>query len=273
MNVLTPENIEAIGNQVHPDSKVHPTSAAYIKFLVEPYAKAIETATVDGIQQWLPLAFPGEMAKHARTAADKMLTVGPPLKPEKFDEVYRSSVIDYLVAEILELAGNNSKDERDPTILPWDVQKGIGNDDELSQMFGIAKDQNQLPVEVEIGTQTFTHQLTLEFVAGLLLSGEAVPDLVLAVSVFGVPFNASYIVPNGKEGEEENYNRFSERRDEKQYTVLSVGGEYGFDTPDFMQGFATVAMWDNVDHRKYWSDLAKITRTAEGDEVFEKLSF
>jgi histone H2A len=48
--------------------------------------------------------------------------------------VYLAAVLEYLVAEILELAGNNAKDNKQKRIKPKDLLLGIKKDEELNEM-------------------------------------------------------------------------------------------------------------------------------------------
>jgi len=49
--------------------------------------------------------------------------------------VYLASVLEYLVAEIAELAGNAAKDHNRQRIIPRHLLLAIKNDDELTQLF------------------------------------------------------------------------------------------------------------------------------------------
>ncbi|XP_060181260.1 histone H2AX-like [Lycium barbarum] len=48
--------------------------------------------------------------------------------------VYLSAVLEYLVAELLELAGNAARDNKKNRIIPRHIQLAVRNDDELSKL-------------------------------------------------------------------------------------------------------------------------------------------
>ena len=52
--------------------------------------------------------------------------------------VYMTATIEYIVAEVLELAGNAAKDNKKHRIIPRHIQLAVRNDDELNQLFGNA---------------------------------------------------------------------------------------------------------------------------------------
>lgn len=52
--------------------------------------------------------------------------------------VYLSAVMEYLAAEVLELAGNAAKDNKKTRIIPRHIQLAVRNDDELGKMMSKA---------------------------------------------------------------------------------------------------------------------------------------
>lgn len=76
------------------------------------------------------LQFPvGRIARFLRTGkyADRIGGGAP---------VYLAAVLEYLAAEVLELAGNAARDNKKTRVVPRHIQLAVRNDEELSRLLG-----------------------------------------------------------------------------------------------------------------------------------------
>ena len=87
-------------------------------------AKAVSRSAKAGLQ--FPVGRYKRYLKEGRYA--KAIGAGAP--------VYLAAVMEYLAAEILELAGNAARDNKKHRIVPRHVQLAVRNDEELNKLLG-----------------------------------------------------------------------------------------------------------------------------------------
>lgn len=129
--------IREILGQVHPDMEIDPEALTQIQSIVNSLIASSEHLN---LEQWIDSHFVGELAKHAREEAYKAqpnqstMAAFPSFTPQK------AATIEYIVAEILELAGNHRRKEdieregEEPElIILSDVLSAIYEDEELYQ--------------------------------------------------------------------------------------------------------------------------------------------
>ena len=252
---------------------IHPTSVAYIQDLVGPYAEALDVATdVDSIFTWLPQAlgpiYSESIADSIGGAIDEYRGImGDDASNAQLVEVAKEKVV-FELSRTLILTGLFMAVPKDGSyILPWDIRDGIEQDDDLRDILGLREGDRLLPVEVIINGTSYTHRFSEEFTLGLLLYTLFTQNpYILRIS--GVVFTNEYFAPQRRNRLTEACSQSHTRRYSVQIPALAGGSQYCFDTPDFMQGFATGAMWYNDDHHNYWNSLVDYGLGPEGVPIY-----
>jgi len=90
------------------------------------HAKAVSRSQRAGLQ--FPVGRIARYLKHGKYS--ERVAAGAP--------VYLAAVLEYLAAEVLELAGNAAKDNKKTRIIPRHIQLAVRNDEELNRLMANA---------------------------------------------------------------------------------------------------------------------------------------
>lgn len=204
-------------------------SQQYIQSQLNRVADTLAQAgTKEALLQWLPLVF-----------IDNYLPVIQQSVEDSVDiESARNIVVAILHSTWISLADEIAV----RTITPWDLS--ASKDEQLVKLFG--ERSTTLPVSVVVGANTYNHQLSQDFMFGLLavLNGNdqfrffigespvTINDISANYTVDDVMINTAYIANIGNVG------------------------PVAFRTPETIQGVITAAQWINTDARKLVSDFS-----------------
>lgn len=233
-----------------------PTTIAYARTLLAPYQQALaQSDDPQALKQWVTQAFPQSLQEYILEEI-KAEEVDP--NGEISGDEIRSLILRSMANALLtDIEGMHIANETDVATLPWDLVEAI--EPEWAPLFGIDKANKTLPVTVTIGPQQFTHPMTMEQAMGLLLFSK-VSGANFQPTMYGAAL--VYFDDQDENGEGTEHARFNVSDFPSQfpaYRVTAGKHVYQFKTPDFMQGFATGAMWAGVDHHAYWSNLQRLS--------------
>lgn len=253
--ILTTEFIHNNFNE--PNIILADVSVAYIRQLLHPYEEVLQPVDdIVSINEWVTLAFPVNISEYVNDEIAKTTAENGILSAQTIKETILLSLIRFLCQNAENLIETRNGYD-DVSILPWDIQGGINISQGLSQMFGFDGHENKLPVTFIVGGVAHTHMCSLDFTMGLLTFCKA-SNVDFQPHMFGELL-----------GNDNHHYRYLEVFTTT-YSVEIVGDPdaYEFNGGDFMQGFATGALWQGVDHHDYWTDLREYYQgeNEDGDE-------
>lgn len=251
MDIISTESITRIGGE---KIAFHETAIVYIQSFLQPYAEALDSAQdTDGIVEWVPMVFPGDLGERIVSAVQESIA-SYDVEQCALDlpAIAKATVMECLVRELIPVT-------QDTRVFPWDIHSIVSNHELLSTMFDITPLAISVVVEGEC-----KHTVSEEFVAGVLVFC-AVGEVNFDVKMFGIPINPEDMVGESSKFSVNDKHNFSVNVDER---------IYGFNTAEFMRGIITGATtWCKVDHHDYWKDLVSYTiDETTGDKVVTPLT-
>lgn len=217
---------------------LHQSAINYIVFYVTGYQEILmSTDNINDILNWSQQVFPETVVIDILEQVPKVL--GDNVNSQIINQKER--IISLFISYIIKLS--NSKYE----LLPWDLQTSIIINDKKLKESLVLPDTNIIPIIVVINNATFTHFITEETLAGILLIS-SVSSTDFNVICFDSTFDMNYFT---------NINEKFLLKDDnkKKYKITIDNVQYAFDTLDFIKGIKTGCEWIDKDHKNYWSNF------------------
>lgn len=227
------------------------TTIAYLQHLFTPYAQALDQATTsESILEWIKVAFPQRMDMHLTSVAEE--AQGQAQNEEEALTAMKYTIIDHLIGLLLDDISVDIRAIRSRQILPWDVARTISNDEDYSTMLGTQGPN--LPVQLDVNGQTFTHEVSEEFMAGLYSTYRANNMTPPTTTMYGAKLSGEFDLRHPENMGSEDAEMIEEGRHVEFYEDIptwsvEIGGElktFGLSDLDFLRGAQTAAMWMNV---------------------------
>lgn len=127
--------IRTVLKQVHPDTGTGGTTVPYIQNLLRLVEQRMD-AVAGTLEEKIQTVIGGELARHASVEIRRFLhRFENQLSPADVEKGATWAVYEYLAAEILELAGNATRDRKRVRMHTWHVNLAIYKDAELRKLF------------------------------------------------------------------------------------------------------------------------------------------
>lgn len=208
----------------------------YVNELIKPYMNVlIQADSKESIMNWIPMVFIGDYQREILEAVNLASDT----------DTARNEVIRVMVEKMLSLADKTAIG----VITPWDISKS--RDEQLTTLFGPISEQ--LPIQVTVGSNVYTHNLSQDFLFGLLNMLHGNPEYLFRVGDHPITLN---IIMNSYD--------VNDDRKRTSYLAQLPQGEFAFSSSEVIQGLVTASEWLNIDPHSYVKDLTGIingTRT------------
>lgn len=200
---------------------------AYVDSLIGPYVDALEQAdSKEGLLQWLPLVFDGEYLENILPVVDKTEDV----------DAARNAIIHFMKDALI----NKAQATAGKFLTPWDI--ALARDTQLEKLFGEAV--KELPIQVTVGPNVYTHKLSQDIVFGILLILDNNEQFTITLNGNRVHLEELQL----------KYNNLKDAEGVA-YKATLLQGSVFFNSPDVVQGIMTAAQWIKADPHTLVKDL------------------
>jgi histone H3/H4 len=132
---ITDEQIIKLLQDIHPNLTIDDDAIQYIKYILAPYYDRIsELETDNAIMDWLPKNIPKELARHAIANIIRKTSRLSSEDPQT-RLLAITAVFEYLITELIEIAGKHTLRENRSTITTEDLKLIIIKDQDLNSLF------------------------------------------------------------------------------------------------------------------------------------------
>lgn len=241
---VTDRAVKEISDEIGGERRIHLVTFAFLRSILQPLEQSI--STIDDREELV------RRVLQSFPSLEEVIEARLEMEEEDEDPITGANMRQIIIGEIVD---NLLTMIVDSVLLPWDIVDDMSPDDAAA--LGIDIISKTLPVTVTVGSQQFTHLMTVEQALGLILFSRTA----------GVDFHPSMY------GTELTYFQDFLERSRFEVTNFPVSIDpiyrvdigptiYQFRSPAFMQGFATGALWANTDHHAYWNNLLLIAAPA-----------
>ena len=261
MEFLTRDHVNEVADKMLRTGGIyrylHPTAVPYIIEILTPYANIIsEAQQIDDLGAWIK-AYHDDISGSIRLKLLKAINTG-------IDDIriVQSDVVDVLIIHLITMGEERALHYGSVVILPWDIAESgiILRRKNLQEMFPDITDQ--LPVTFMVENNAFVHNVTEEFVAGLVDTYLATGKYPPLIMIYGkeLPFDYTWTFHDYTR-EELQFHELKDRRHNAegryQYTAWYKlnqeqksklpENDRAFNTMDYLQGATTAAQWQELD--------------------------
>jgi len=230
-----------------------PVTIVYVHSLAEYIYNVMKDVTdIQSMKDWIPTTFSQEFADDLLEKTKEIVN----------DLEAKNIIMSTVIQKLLIGGATESGQVGDPTVLPWDVKKSLAKGCQLNNIFNISETDTKFGVTVSLGDQTAEHELSLPFVAGILMFS-LTSKTDFNVTILGQVLSTDYLL-------REN-NRFQYVNTPTKGFVFEMSNDmkFIFEEEEVLRGFNTGALWKNETYSSFWKQFWKVETVGEESSLVE----